>query len=405
MTVPAAPLPDSIVTDPHGVYARLRDEAPIHRFALPDGAYAWIVTRYDDARAALADPRLSLSKTHAGEGAWKGFGLPPALDNNLLNLDPPDHTRLRRLVGKAFTPRRVEAMRPEVERVAAALLAPVAAAGGGDLVRDFAVPLPVAVICDVLGIPAERRADLGDWAGTMLAPPKDDPAAPARAVGRLVAFLTQLIAEKRTGPGTDILSALVAARDDDDRLSEDELTSLAFLILVAGYENSVHLIGTGVLTLLQHPEQWAELAQDPALLPNAVRELMRFEPPAPVSIRRFAKQDTQLAGVTIPAGDTVMIAIAAADRDPARYPHPDSLDPHRDTTAQLTFGHGIHYCVGAPLARLEAEVALGAVLRALPGLTLAVPAAELRWRDSYRSRALLSLPVRTAGQGGTSGLH
>ena len=389
-----APLPPSIVTDPHAVYARLRAEAPVHRFALPDGAYAWIVTRYDDARAALADPRLSLSKTHAAEGAWTGFRLPPALDNNLLNLDPPDHTRLRRLVGQAFTPRRVEALRPDVERVAERLLDPIAEAGRGDLVRDFAAPLPVTVICDVLGIPAARRADLGNWAGTMLAPPADDPAAPARAVKELIGFLTALIASKRDAPGDDILSALVAARDEGDRLSEDELTSLAFLILVAGYENSVHLISGALLTLLQHPDQLRELRDDPALLPNAVRELMRFEPPAPVSIRRFATEDLTLAGARIPAGDTVMIAIAAADRDPARWPAPDTLDLRRETSAQLTLGHGIHYCLGAPLARLEGEVALAAVLRRLPALTLDTPPERLRWRNSYRSRALLSLPVR-----------
>ncbi|GGL00176.1 cytochrome P450 family protein [Mangrovihabitans endophyticus] len=390
-----APLPESVVTDPHGVYTELRESAPVHRFRLPDGATAWIVTRYADARAALADPRLSLNKRYAADGAWKGFGLPPALDTNLLNMDPPDHTRIRRLVSPAFTARRIEALRRDIERKAHDLLEPIAAAGGGDLVRGFAAPLPVAVICDVLGIPADRRADLRGWAGTMLAPPADDPAAPARAVASLIELLTTVIAGKRAEPGPDILSALVAARDDDgDRLTEDELTSLAFLVLVAGYENSVNLIGLAVLTLLRHPDQWAALRHDPALIPGAVRELMRFEPPAPVSIRRFATVDLEIGGVRIPAGDTVMVSLAAADRDPARYPDPDTLDLRRDTSAQLTLGHGIHHCLGAPLARLEAEVAVGAVLRRMPELKLDVDDATLRWRPSFRSRALLSLPVR-----------
>ncbi|AGL18903.1 cytochrome P450 [Actinoplanes sp. N902-109] len=390
MTVP---LPAAIVADPHRVYAQLREEGAVHRFLLPDGATAWIVTRYAEARKALADPRLSLNKTHATAGVWKGFGLPPALDANLLNMDPPDHTRLRRLVSAAFTPRRTEALRPRLESVAEALIAPVAEAGHGDLVATFA-PLPVTVICDLLGVPRERRPELRNWAGIMLAPPPDDPAAAGRAVLEVQAFLVSLIRQKRGEPGDDLLSALIAARDDDDRLSEDELTSLAFLTLIAGYENSVNLIGLSLFTLLRHPAQWQALRDDPALLPGAVRELMRYEPPAPVALRRFATEDIEIGGVLVPAGDTVLVSIAAADRDPAQWPAPDELDLHRDTAAQLSLGYGIHYCLGAPLARLEAEVAIAAVLRRLPVLELT---GEPVWRPSFRSRALRSLPVRVPG--------
>ncbi|GAA2522819.1 cytochrome P450 hydroxylase [Winogradskya humida] len=399
-------MPAAIVSDPHAVYAQLREDGPVHQFVLPDGSSAWIVTRYDDARAALADPRLSLSKAHAGPGAWKGFGLPPALDANLLNMDPPDHTRLRRLVSSAFTPRRMELLRPGIAQVADALLEPVVAAGQGDLVRAFA-PLPVAVICDVLGIPGQQRGELKNWAAVLLAPPKDDPKAAGRAVLEIQEFLGRLIEDKRSRPGDDILSALIAARDEDDRLSEDELTSLAFLTIIAGYENSANLIGLSLLTLLRHPAQWAALRADPGLLPGAVRELMRFEPPAPVSLRRFPKQDLEIGGVRIPAGDTVLIAIASADRDPARWPDPGTLDLTRDTSGQLSLGHGIHYCLGAPLARIEAEEAIGAVLRRLPDLQLAVPVGELGWRPSFRSRALRSLPVRAAeaGQRQRGALH
>lgn len=391
---PPTPLPPTLVVDPHGTYARLREQAPVHRFALPNGDTVWIVTGYEQGRAALADPRLSLSKTHAPPGAWKGFSLPPALDANLLNLDPPDHTRLRRLVSQGFTPRRVEELRPRVTAVAEQLLAPIAASGGGDLVAEFAARLPVTVICEVLGIPAEHRGDLRNWAATMLAPPPDDPEAGARAVAEVHAFLVALITSKRDEPGDDILSAIVAARDDEDRLSEEELLSMAFLVLVAGYENAVNGIGLSLLTLLRHPQQWAALRADPALLPGAVRELARYEPPAPVSIRRFAVTDLEIGGTRIPAGDTVMVAIADANRDPRRWSDPEELVLGRDTAGELSLGHGIHYCLGAPLARLEIEVAIEATGRLLPTVTLGVQPAELRWRESFRTRALLSLPVR-----------
>lgn len=364
---------------------------------LPDGTTAWLVTRYADVRAAMADPRLSLDKANS-DGAWRGFSLPPALDANLLNMDPPGHTRVRRLITQAFGPQRIAGLRPRVEAAANELLDRVAADGRADLVADYAGPLPVTVICDLLGVPAADRAALRGWTDVLLTPPADDPRTGARVIVELQEFLVQLIAEKRRQPGDDLLSAMIAARDTGadgtaDRLSEDELTSLAFLVLFAGYENSVHLIGTGILALLRHPEQLDALRAAPELPAGVVEELLRYDPPSPVAIRRFPLTEITIGGVSIPAGATVLLGVAAANRDPRRFTDPELLDVHRPDGGQLTLGHGIHYCVGAPLARLELQVAISAVLRRFPKLALAVDPADLVWRPSFRTRGLRSLPV------------
>jgi cytochrome P450 len=358
-------------------------ETPVRQVTLPDGTAAWVVSRYADVRAGLADPRLSLDKRNAKD--WRGLALPPALDANLLNMDPPDHTRLRALVGQAFTARRVAALRPAVQRVADGLLDAIVADGTADLVGAYAVPLSATVLCDLLGVPEEERVDLRGWLGALLG--GGDPA----AVRALVGYLRELVRVRR---GDDLLSALVAARDDRGGLTGDELVSLAFLLLGAGYENAANLIANGVAVLLAHPERLAELRADPAAVELAVEELVRYEPPAPLAIRRFPTEDVTIAGVTIPAGSPVLFSLAAANRDADRFPDPDRLDLARTGDPHLSYGHGIHYCVGAPLARIEAKVGIDTLLRRLPGLALAVPAVELRWRPSTRVRGLVELPVR-----------
>ncbi|GAA3775360.1 cytochrome P450 [Plantactinospora mayteni] len=436
--IPAASLFDArFLADPYPGFAALRTAAPVHRLTLPDGANVWLVTRYADVRAGLADSRLSLDKANSTDG-WKGFSLPPALDANLLNMDPPDHTRIRRLVRHAFGPQRIARLRPKIEAAAEGLLDRIAPAGQADLVAEYAGPLPVTVISDLLGVPEADRAALRGWTDVMLAPPADDPRSAGRAVLAIQDFLVRLIADKRRNPGDDLLTAMIAARDtgeDDtardvdtavpgaavpgaedagadglgasaggaapdagrrggaDRLSEDELTSLAFLVLFAGYENSVHAIGTGLLALLRNPEQLALARAGAEPSPAAVEELLRYEPPGTVALRRFAVTDLTIGGVTIPAGSTVLLCLAAANRDPGRFAEPDALDLERPDNAHLTLGHGIHYCVGAPLARLEAQIAIGAVLRRFPKLALAVDPAELAWRPSFRTRGLSSLRV------------
>ncbi|GGN68928.1 cytochrome P450 hydroxylase [Streptomyces albiflavescens] len=380
---------EGLIDDPYAVYARLRDTAPVHRVAGPDGSPAWLVTRYDDVREALANPLLSLDKRHALPGSYQGFALPPALDANLLNMDPPDHTRIRRLVGRAFTPRRIEQLRAPVRETAGRLLDALGPHGRTDLIASYAAPLPITVIGDLLGVPDEHRRDFRAWTDALVAPDPARPGAAKEAIVAMLGFFTGLLAAKRKKPADDLLSDLIAVRDADDRLTEDELMSLAFLILFAGYENTVQLIGNAVLGLLTHPGR----SVDPDQLPSAIEEFARFDGPALLAIRRFPTADVTIGGVAVPAGETVLLSLAAANRDPRRFPDPDRLDLGRDTSGHLALGHGIHYCLGAPLARLEMEIALSALLERLPDLALDGDPAELRWRPSLRARGLLALPV------------
>ncbi|WP_405596470.1 cytochrome P450 [Streptomyces sp. NBC_01410] len=380
--------------DPYAAYGRLREAGPVHRIAGTDGLPAWLVTRYDDVRQALADPRLSLDKRNAAPGGYRGLALPPALDANLLNMDPPDHTRIRRLVSRAFTPRRIAQLREPIRKTADQLLDAIAPHGRADLIASYAAPLPITVICDLLGVASQDRCDFRVWTDVLVAPDPAEPSRAKEAIGALLAFFTRLIARKRTSPADDLLSALIAVRDEEDWLSEDELMSLAFLILFAGYENTVHLIGNATLALLSHPDQLDALRSDPARLGGAVEEFARYDGPVPLAIRRFPTEDITIGGVVIPAGETVLLSLAAAHRDPHRFTEPDRLDIGRDATGHLALGHGIHYCLGAPLARLETEIALAALLERFPRLELDVPYGELRWRPSMRARGLLALPVR-----------
>ncbi|NEA56125.1 cytochrome P450 [Streptomyces sp. SID13666] len=398
--------PAELIDDPHAVYARLREAGPVHRITGTDGLPAWLITRYADVRRALADPRLALDKRNARPGGYQGLALPPALDANLLNMDPPDHTRIRRLVSQAFTPRRIEELRAPIRRIADDLLDAIAPHGRTDLIASYAAPLPITVICDLLGVAPADRQDFRSWTDALITP---DPAQPSRAkeaVGSMLGYFTHLIADKRSHPADDLLSAMIAARDeshqdrfgagegDEDRLSEDELMSLVFLILFAGYENTIHLIGNATLALLTAPDQLEALRAEPGRVDGAVAELARHDGPAPLAIRRFPLEDIAIGGVTIPAGETVLLSLAAANRDPGQFADPDHVDITRDATGHLALGHGIHYCLGAPLARMETEIALIALLDRFPHLALDVPPDTLRWRPSMRARGLLALPVR-----------
>ncbi|MGW7344116.1 cytochrome P450 family protein [Streptomyces sp. NPDC054854] len=386
-------LQGELIEHPYSVYDRLRDTAPVCRITGTDGTPAWLVTRYDDVREALTDPRLSLDKSNAAEGTYRGFALPPALDANLLNMDPPDHTRIRGLVARAFTSRRVEQLRTPIRETADRLLDRLGPTGSADLLAGYAFSLPIIVICDLLGVPEDRRVDFRGWTEALVAPDPARPEAVKEALVAMLGFLTGLMAHKRSRPADDLLSDLIAVRDaDGDRLGEDELMSVAFLLLFAGYENTAQLIGNAIHTLLRHPDQLALLRKDPSRLPAAVAEFARLEGPALLAIRRFATEDLTIAGVTVAAGETVLVSLSAANRDPARFPQPDALDLDRDTSGHLALGHGIHYCLGGPLARVEVEIALAALLECYPTLELVDPAP--RWRRSLRSRGLKELSVR-----------
>ncbi|MFI1830591.1 cytochrome P450 [Streptomyces sp. NPDC020412] len=390
----SSPFSTAFLANPIDEFNRLRADGPVHQVTLPDGSLAWVVTRERDVRAGLVDERLSVSRAYAADNGYRGFALPPALDANLLNTDAADHLRLRRLVSKAFTARRTEQSRAGIAVTAELLADRIARNGGGDIVADFASPLSLRTIGDMFAVPEPDGQRFAAWVGAMVVP--DHPAQVAEAVDHIHRFLIDLISIRRTQPGPDLLSDLIAVRDDEDQLSEDELISLAFLILVAGSENTAPVISNGMLTLLTAPQQADALRSDPALLRQGVEELLRYAHPNQMAIRRFAIADLQIAGTLIPRGATVLLCLTSAHRDPDRYPDPDRFDIHRTPVGHLALGHGMHYCLGAALARVQVEVATETLLRRFPGLRLATAASELRWRTSWRSRALAELPVRTS---------
>jgi cytochrome P450 len=371
--------------DPHPVYARWRHETPVRRVLLPSGMTAWLVTRYEDARQALSDPRLSKA-TPAGEG------LEAAVSQHMLSADPPDHTRLRRLVSGAFTARRIEALRPRIEEITDELLTAMSGRDRVDLIDAFAFPLPIQVICELLGVPAGDRNSFRAWT-TVIVSGSAAHDELAGAVQAMAAYIRELIVERRARPGEDLLSGLIGVRDAGDRLSGDELSSMVFLLLIAGHETTVNLIGNGVHLLLAERERWERLRADPALLPTAIEEFLRYEGPVDTSTFRFATTDLEIGGTTIRAGDPVFVALLAADRDEARFPDGDELRLDRAQNPHLAFGHGIHYCLGAPLARLEAQIAFGKLLARFPDLRPAAPAAAPIWRPGVLIRGLTELPV------------
>ncbi|MEV4740974.1 cytochrome P450 [Streptomyces sp. NPDC049555] len=394
-------------TDPYPLYARLRAEAPVHLIRDPNGIEHYLITRYEDARAALADPRLSRDPKHAWE-ALRRSGLYPeggeGSEPHMLNSDPPDHTRLRRLVAKAFTPRRVEAMQPRIQQITDELVDAFAPAGTADLIPALAFPLPITVICELLGVPVADRADFRLWSTAAVTPTYVEGSAmtPPEANRRLREYFTALVAERRRALRTadddteaqpDLLSALAVATTEEGRLTEQELISTAGLLLVAGHETTVNLIGNGMLALLRNRDQLRLLQRRPELLPQAVEEFLRYDGPVERAMLRVATEDVEIGGVVIPAGSLVTVGVAAAHRDPGRYPAPDRLDVTRGDRTHLGFGHGIHFCVGAPVSRMEGRAAVGTLLRRVPDVVLdeSVP---LRWRPTGVLRGLETLPVR-----------
>ncbi|MDX2592825.1 cytochrome P450 [Streptomyces sp. WI03-4A] len=381
----------TLMAAPTATYARLREAAAVHRTSTPDGQPLWVITRYSEARAALADARLSLNKANARiSGAYQS-SMPPELDAHLLNMDPPDHTRLRRLVGTGFTPRRIATLRDRIQVMANDLLA--AEAGPYmDVMQVLATPIPMGVICELLGIPESDRQDFSAWTDTLLSPSPHSAGDSRTAMRQMHEFLSEVIEVKRAHPADDLLSALTQARDERERLNEQELLSLTFLILFAGYDNAVHLIGNAALGLLLHPHLMGQVRQRALPIRAVIEETLRWNPPFPLGVRRFALEDITIGGTVIPAGGRVWISIASANRDERQFSSPGIFAPDRPT-AHLAFGHGIHYCLGAPLARLEAEIAIHSLLDHFPALQLAVPADDLLWLPTFHKRGLRNLPV------------
>lgn len=388
----------SFVHDTRSVYEALGTDAPPRPVIMPDGVPGWLVTRYADARALLDDRRLSKNHTRAAElfpdGVAASYQTP--LTAHMLNSDPPDHTRLRKLVNKAFTSGAVARLRPRIEQITDELLDDTAAAmardGEADLIETLAFPLPIAVISELLGVPHADRARLRTWSRSFTSGVPVDMT--LRAAGEVDAYLRTLVGIRRAEPAQDLLSDLVRVSDEGDRLTETELVAMAFLLLVAGHETTVNLIGNGILALLRHPDQLAALRADRSLLPGAVEEFLRYDGPVHVATVRFTTEEVPVDDVVIPPGEFVMISLVAANRDAARFDDPHRFDITRQPGGHVAFGHGIHYCVGAPLARMEGEIAFGRLLDRFATMELARDVEALTWRGSLLVHGLHNLPVR-----------
>ena len=414
----AEPMPldlyaDPVRADPYPLLTELREAAPVHWVSQHRGLESWIVTRYDEVRFVLADPRFIKAPHTVPEALRRfkaAFGSEAESEvRSLLATDPPDHTRLRRLVGKAFTPRRVDGLRRRAQEVTDALLdamdrAALVGTGIVDLVEGLSLPLPITMIGELVGVPAEDRADFKKWSDALLVVARDEEGRRSRQAGAeaLRAYFADLVADRRRtmrpelAPDAqpDLVSALLTARDEGGRLSEQELLSMLMVVLAAGHETTGNLIGDAVLALFDWPEQRRRFQEHPELLRVAVEEMLRFIGPVMQSTLRIASEDVEVGGVVIPAGSVVVAMLGAANRDPRRFADADRFDVGREENPHLAFGHGIHFCLGAPLARMEAEIALGSLLQRFPAMELAADRETIAWRPSALLRGPAELPVR-----------
>ncbi|KOU31721.1 cytochrome P450 [Streptomyces sp. WM6373] len=377
--------------DPYPVYDELRSAGPVQKVPAGSGGHhSYVVTGYAEAREAFADPRLSKDTGRFFAGRPSGRNLHPAVSQSMLATDPPQHTRVRKAVGPAFTAGPVARLRPCITDVVDGLLSDWEPGMQVDLVARLAVPLPVTVICELLGVPDSDRSTVAQWSNDLFAAGRPDRI--DSASHSLAGYMAQLVASKRSAPDGGLLHDLVVL-DGEGRLTEAEVVSLAVLLLVAGHETTTNFIGNALLALMRHPDALARLREAPELIPTALDELLRLDSPVGIATFRHSTEALTLGGTDIPAGVPVLIAPGAANRDPARFACPDRLDLAREATSHLAFGHGIHRCLGAPLARAEGEIALRALLTRFPAIRLAVPGEDLRWRQTRLMRGLEALPV------------
>ncbi|MBA2598050.1 MAG: cytochrome P450 [Chloroflexota bacterium] len=401
-------------------YAALREKGPVTRVNLRSGEAIWFVTRYAEAVELLKDhdrfandPANAMTEDEYAQLFQQAtIGLTPEqqefaaqtdeiLSRNLLAIDPPDHSRLRRLVAIPFTPKFIEGLRPRIQSIADTLLdaAETRAQERGvremELIDDFAYPLPLTVISEMLGIPPEDRDSFREWSQAAVSFTPADPANP-EVTAKLIAFiayLRQLVTVKRANPGEDLLSGLVLAEAEGDKLSENELLSMIFLLIVAGHETTVNLIGNGTLALFDHPEQFARLRQNPDFLKSAIEEMLRYYGPVEVSLSRWVRADTEFGGETMRRGEQIMALLASDNHDGGQFPNPEVFDVERTPNRHVAFGTGIHSCLGATLARLEGQIAFASLLSRMPDLALGVPRDDVQWRDATFLRGLTRLPV------------
>jgi cytochrome P450 len=390
MSAPLDPFSAAGAAAPHESYTQMRALGPVHQTVLPNGMPVWLVTGYAEARRVLADARLSRA---AARGAFDAAAPPEvraALTHHVLASDPPDHTRLRRLVSAVFTARRVESLRPRVQQITDELLEAIAGESEVDLMSEFAYPLPIRVICELLGIPVADQINFRRWSDAFVSR-SFNTGFPLAEVTEFIGYLRDMVRRKRAVPDGGLVSALITARDQEDRLDDDELISTIFLLIVAGHETTVNLIGNTVYLLLTHPRLAARLRAEPQAVPAAIEEFLRYESPVPLTGFRIATEAIEIGGNTIPAGAMVGISVQSANRDDTAFPGAAGLDVGRADSPHLAFGHGLHYCLGAPLARLEGHIAIGTLLRRYP--TMRLGTGEVAWRPGMYMRGLVDLPV------------
>ena len=403
-------LPKDFMAHPYEILERLRAAGPAHPVIFPHGAKVWLVTGYDEVRQLLTDPRVSkdgsranhLFARHSGmitdEDETGSIGVNDELTMHMLNSDPPRHTRLRSLANQGLTPKRMEASRPRLEQVADELLdalddgRPVV-----DLIAGFTQPMTITTICDVLGVPTEDKPLFHQWAAELVGA-GHDPEVVEAASNSVIAYAQASIEDKRANPGEDMLSMLVHGKDGGDRLTQDELVSMFFLIIMAGHVTSMNTLTNLIHSLLTHPAELARLRADMSLLPSAIDELIRFDSGVAVGTFRFTKEEITLGEVTIPAGEILALSLNSAHRDTTKFPDADRLDVTRCPKNHLGFGHGTHYCIGAPLARIQLEVALTKLLTRFGDLTLAADPESLDWEHGALMRGLVTLPVSLHGK-------
>lgn len=406
MTVESSPVKftPALPGEPVPEIRRLSGGRPVFRAELPDGRLVWLVSGYENVRQMITDPRFSRAHAVAPDRAQQGFEMFAA--GSINGMDPPEHTRLRKLVASAFTARRVQAMRPRVATIVDELLdAMLSGPQPADLVSGFSLPLPAQVICEMLGVPAGDTERFHAWSDTVMGDWQRDSDEIMAALIELYGYFGRLIELKRAQPTNDLTSALIAARDDADRLSEDELNVLCCTLLIGGHETTANQINLALLLLLDHPAELAKLRSDPALIPGAVEELLRFSRLGGLAPARVTTEAVDLGGATIPAGAEVIPLFASANRDPAVFSDPERFDVSRDAANHLSFGAGVHHCVGAQLARVELQEAFRGLIGRLPGLRLAVPVSELQFKPGMAIHSLRELPVRWDDPGSGAASH
>lgn len=390
--IPAPPSPSVSVPE----FRALIKDRPVVLAELPNGSTAWLVSGYEQARQMAIDPRFSRALAVSSDRPQQGFEVFAA--GSISGIDPPEHTRLRKLVASAFTARRVEALRPRVAGIVDDLIdALLGQSQPADLIGAFSLPLPVQVICEMLGVPTEDMGQFHTWSDTVLGDWERNSDEVVSALVDMFSYFGKLIEMKRAQPADDLMTALIAARDQDDRLSEEELMVLGCTVLIGGHETTANQINLSLLTLLDHPADLAKLRADPDLIPGAVEELLRYVRLGGLAPARVTSEDVQIGDVTIPAGETVIPLFGTANRDPSVFTDPDRFDVTRAPANHLAFGIGVHHCLGAQLARMELQEAFRGLLGRLPALRLAIPAEQLRFKHSMVIHSLCELPVRWDG--------